>query len=177
MSQTTAPTAGPHAHPERAVIGTHPSGDSLPRHDADATGHAGSIRHFLWHLAEMVAAMMIGMFVGYGAFLTIVGTSGDQARHDYPTAALLVMAVSMTIPMVAWMRFRRHTWRNSIEMGAAMLLPVVPFLGCLWADVFHDAPNGPYMAVSTVAMVGLMLYRWNVYSVHHPAKQGAPHVT
>jgi cytochrome bd-type quinol oxidase subunit 2 len=114
----------------------------------------------------MVIAMMLGMFVGYGIFLAIVGTSGAEARRLYPTASLLVMAVSMTVPMLAWMRFRRHVWRDTIEMGAAMLVPAVPFLVCLWVHVLGEAPNGPYMMVSTVAMIGLMLFRWNVYSVH-----------
>ncbi len=173
MSQTTAPTPGPPTHADQVDVGPDPPGDVSRVPDTRTTGKAGGVRRFLRHLAEMVAAMMIGMFVGYGSFLSMVGTSGNQARHDYPTASLLVMALSMTIPMVAWMRFRRHTWRSSIEMGAAMLLPAVPFLACLWAHVFRDAPDGPYMTVSTVAMVGLMLYRWNIYSVHHPATPAA----
>lgn len=155
MSQQTAPTPGPLAETERVLeLGAH---------------HAGTVRMFLWHLAQMMIAMMLGMVVGYGTFLAIIGTNGDQARHLYPTTSLVVMALSMTMPMVAWMRFRRHTWRDSIEMGSAMLLPAVPFLVCLWAHVFRDAPNGPYMMVSTAAMIGLMIYRWNVYSMH-PAK-------
>jgi hypothetical protein len=117
----------------------------------------------------MVAAMMIGMAIGVNGFLAIVGKSSEQARHEYPIVFLLVMALSMTIPMVAWMRLRRHAWRTSLEMGLAMLLPVVPFVACVWSGVIHDAPNGPYMAVSTAAMVCLMLYRWRLYSVH-PAK-------
>jgi hypothetical protein len=49
------------------------------------------------------------------------------------------MAISMTIPMVAWMRYRRHSWRNSMEMGAAMMLPAVPFLVLLWCHVTREA--------------------------------------
>lgn len=169
MRHTTAPTASP------PRIRAGPAPDASLATDDRTTVHPGSVRHFVSHLAQMVLAMMIGMVVGYGGFLAIVGKSGTQARQDYPTASLLVMALSMTIPMVAWMRFRRHTWRNSIEMGAAMLVPVVPFLVCLWAHAFRDAPNGPYMTVSTVAMVGLMLYRWDVYSAHHPPSLAATH--
>lgn len=169
MSQTTAPSAGPAGQSERVNVA---SGDSsqLDHPVSAAHAHHGRrVRHFLWHLAEMLVAMMIGMAVAVGVFSAVVGENYGQARHRYPTAALLVMAVGMAVPMVAWMRFRRHTWKNSIEMGAAMMLPAVPFLACVWAHVFVNAPTGPYMAVSTVAMLGLMLYRWEVYSAH-PAK-------
>ena len=142
------------------------------RDDSGGIGKAGndpSIWHWLRHLVEMSVAMMIGMCVGVGIFAAILGVSYHQLVLQDPTAALIVMAVAMTVPMVAWMRIRRHTWRHSMEMGAAMLLPAIPFLGCLWAHVFSKAPNGPYMAVSIVAMLGLMLYRWDVYATH-PAK-------
>ncbi len=149
---------------------TGASGEAESDHQAsgDAAGHRGSWRHFVRHFAEMVIAMMIGMPVGVGIFSSIVGENYKASRHDYPTAALLVMAISMTIPMVAWMRFRRHNWRNSMEMGTAMMLPVVPFLAEVWHHAVRDAPTGPYMTVSTVAMLVLMLYRWDVYSVHPP---------
>lgn len=121
---------------------------------------------FVRHLVEMVVAMVIGMVVAVGIFVSIVGGTFVEARHEYPTAALLVMAIGMTAPMVAWMRFRRHRWRDSMEMGAAMMLPAVPFLVLLWCHVTRVALTGPYMAVSTAAMLALMFYRWDVYSTH-----------
>jgi uncharacterized membrane protein YfcA len=161
---------GPHSefdHPDTAL--RHHDGSD---HLGQATGprHGGSRRLFLRHVVEMVVAMMIGMFLGVGIFIAIIGVDFPQSRHQYPTAALLVMAVSMTIPMVAWMRYRRHSWRDSMEMGAAMLVPVVPFLVLLWSQVTREALTGPYMMLSTVAMLALMFYRWDVYSAH-PVKR------
>ena len=130
------------------------------------SANSRSIWLFLRHLVEMVVAMMIGMGLGVWIFTAIVGVSYKQTLREYPTAALIVMAVSMAIPMVAWMRIRRHSWRNSMEMGAAMLLPAIPFLVCLWAHVFDKAPNGPYMTASSIAMLALMIYRWDVYAAH-----------
>jgi hypothetical protein len=129
----------------------------------------GSWRTFARHLGEMVVAMVVGMIVAVGIFVFSVGGPYDELRHEYPTAALLVMAIGMTAPMVGWMRFRRHSWRDSTEMGAAMMLPAVPFLVLLWCHVTRVALTGPYMAVSTAAMLALMFYRWDVYS-NHPAK-------
>jgi hypothetical protein len=165
MSQTKAPVGPFPPGGSDHVQGQVADADHL---DGGASSGQGGIRHFVRHVAEMVIAMMIGMAVGVGIFSAIVGESYKSSRHDYPTAALLVMAIGMTIPMVAWMRFRRHTWRDSLEMGAAMLFPAVPFLVVVWAQVVRDAPTGPYMAVSTVAMLALMFYRWEVYSAHSP---------
>jgi hypothetical protein len=131
---------------------------------------AGSRRVFVRHLVEMVVAMMLGMMAGVGIFVSVIGGTYDDARHEYPTAALLVMAIGMTAPMVAWMRFRRHSWRDSVQMGAAMMVPAVPFLVLLWCHVTRVAMTGQYMAVSTAAMLALMFYRWDVYSTH-PVKQ------
>lgn len=146
--------------------------DTAIRHDhgSDHLGQATAPRHSRWlfvrHVVEMVVAMTLGMFLGVGIFVAIIGVDYPQSRHQHPTAALLVMAVSMTLPMVAWMRYRRHSWRDSMEMSAAMLVPAVPFLVLLWCHVTRVALTGPYMMLSIVAMLALMFYRWDVYSAH-----------
>jgi hypothetical protein len=38
---------------------------------------------------------------------------------------LLSMGLTMTVPMVAWMRYRGHAWRPTNEMAASMLIPTV----------------------------------------------------
>lgn len=170
MSQTTASTTPdvgsqyPDTAPSREGQAPDPGKSAAQR-------HGRSWRHFVRHLLEMLAAMWIGMVVGVGVFVAITGVSYKRSLHEYPSAALLVMAVSMTVPMVAWMRFRRHTWRNSLEMGAAMLLPAVPFWILVLCHVYRQAPNRPYMNVSLIAMLALMLYRRDVYSAHHPARR------
>jgi energy-converting hydrogenase Eha subunit A len=43
-----------------------------------------------------------------------------------PVFSTLVLAIILTVPMVAWMRFRRHAWRPTLEMGSAtMVLGIV----------------------------------------------------
>jgi hypothetical protein len=80
------------------------------------------------------------------------------------------MALSMTVPMVAWMLFRGHGRRNSAEMAAAMVVPAIPFIILCSLHVLAGGPaNGIYMVLSTLAMLGLMLYRRDVYSMPMPA--------
>ena len=35
------------------------------------------------------------------------------------------MAFTMTVPMVAWMRYRGHSWQPTLEMAASMVIPTL----------------------------------------------------
>ena len=113
----------------------------------------------------MLAAMIVGMIAGAAIFLSIVQVTWDEALLQYPVQALLVMAVSMTVPMVAWMRHRHHGWRNSGEMGAAMVLPVIPFICLVVFDVTKGAVCSLYCLATVLAMLGVMLYRRDEHSM------------
>ena len=128
--------------------------------------HKRHISPFWRHYLQMAAVMAVGM-VASGALLVIVSgvKTWDAVTIQYPNQALLVMAAGMSIPMVAWMLFRGMGRRNSYEMAAAMVLPVVPFLCLVWFHVTNSAQCGAYCAVTIVAMLGLMFYRRDVYSM------------
>src|SRR5262249_4984476 len=89
-------------------------------------------RHFVWHFAEMVGAMAVGMLVLGLALKPLLGLSDLFQRADL---SALVMATNMTIGMSVWMRYRGHSWASTAEMGAAMYIPfavlLVPFWACL----------------------------------------------
>ncbi len=46
------------------------------------------------------------------------------------------MALTMTVPMVAWMRYRGHGWRPCLEMAAAMFVPTFVAIALLGAIDF-----------------------------------------
>jgi hypothetical protein len=56
-------------------------------------------------------------------------------------------------------------WKNTYEMTAAMIAPVIPFLCLVWFDVTQSALCGAYCAVTLVAMLALMRYRRREYSM------------
>jgi hypothetical protein len=125
------------------------------------------MRRFLYHYAEMVAAMFLGMFaLGMPAdwFERTVGLSSSGGHH--PTTMFVTMAATMTVPMVAWMRVRGHGWRVSLEMAASMVLPTVVVLGLLWTGVAGGV--GVLMVAEHVAMLTCMLVamviRWDEYA-------------
>jgi hypothetical protein len=127
-----------------------------------------STRRFARHYVEMVVAMLIGM--------AVLGLPADRALDAvgaHGTAPMLLeMAVTMTVPMVAWMRYRGHGWRASAEMSASMLLPTFAVIGLLAAGVVSGA--GALMAIEHVAMFAgmfaVMLLRREEYScaAHRP---------
>src|ERR671924_1826986 len=98
-------------------------------------------RHFIRHYAEMVAAMLLGMVVlglPVSAILGAFGVTMSDVHHDAPALMLLGMAVMMTVPMVAWMRYRGHGWAPSNEMAASMFIPTLGVVALLAAGAVTD---------------------------------------
>jgi hypothetical protein len=132
---------------------------------ATQVGQARHSSHFARHLVEMIVAMMIGMLAGAAAFLAPQGLTPEEGLRRFPVLFVVVMAVSMTVPMVAWMRYRGHGWRSCNEMGAAMVVPAIPLIGLYWLGVITAPFCGLYCAASFVAMVAVMVLRRNDYTM------------
>jgi hypothetical protein len=130
------------------------------------------MKHFIRHYVEMVVAMFAGMVVlgvpGEVA-LHAIGTSTSELRVDAPALVFLGMALIMTVPMVAWMRYRGHSWRPSGEMAASMFLPTFGVIGVMGAGLVEDFMT--LMSVEHVVMLPsmlvAMLLRREEYSGHH----------
>jgi hypothetical protein len=127
------------------------------------------LSRFWRHFLEMNLAMFIGMAVGavlFRGILAAFGTTITQARLAYPELAVLVMGCNMTVPMVAWMRHRGHSWRGSAEMAAAMLVPAIPVIALLRLEVIvFAAVCALYCGLMMVAMLALMVYRRREYAM------------
>jgi hypothetical protein len=135
---------------------------------ADTRTHIAGKPHltpFWRHFLQMLAVMMVGMIVSGAALLTFVGLmTWDEVTTQYGTQALIAMAVGMTVPMAVWMLYRGMGRKNTYEMAAVMVIPVIPFLCLVWFDVTKSAQCGAYCAVTIVAMLALMFYRRSDYS-------------
>ena len=95
---------------------------------------------FTRHYIEMVVVMFAGMIVlglpGEAA-LKALGSGTAELRDDAPAVVFLGMAATMTVPMVAWMRYRGHRWQPSLEMAASMIIPTVVAIALLAAEVLR----------------------------------------
>lgn len=152
-----------------------PVSDLSRHHHEDAMGdsavsdaaHDEQQSHFWRHFFQMLGAMTVGMIATGAIFISVVGLkTWDEVTVQYPTQCLLAMAVGMTLPMVAWMLYRGMGKRSTVEMAAAMVLPVIPFLCLVWFNITASALCGGYCAVMIIAMLGLMAYRREEYAHH-----------
>jgi hypothetical protein len=137
-------------------------------------------RAFLRHLFEMTVAMVLGMCVLGMAFrgihLAVFGSGFDQAWHDHTELAVFAMTFNMTLPMVAWMHHRGHSWDRGGEMAAAMFVLAVALLVPFWLGIISVNVVLPLeMALMIPTMVGVMLYRIDEYAGHpHTPAVGQP---
>jgi hypothetical protein len=119
---------------------------------------SASTRHFVRHYVEMVVAMFLGMAVlgvpAEGA-LRAMGTSSSALQDDAPALLLLGMAFIMTVPMVAWMRYRGHGWRPNTEMAASMFLPTFGVIALMAGGIIGDFMT--LMSIEHVVMLPSML--------------------
>lgn len=102
------------------------------------------------HYVEMVIAMFVGMIV-LGGLRSVLGLS--VPFEDQPGLAYTLMAVDMSIGMAAWMRYRGHRWAGTLEMCAAMFVPLA-LMPLVWADRMGAMT---FMTVAHVVMLVAML--------------------
>jgi hypothetical protein len=148
----------------QSIASNQPGGFEATPHAARPT--VRGLVPFLGHFAEMFTAMMIGMLVVGMPLRALQEAVFGPASVRVPELRALGMAVAMTLAMVAWMRFRHHSWRASTEMGAAMLVPTVALFPLLWADIVS---GGMLMTLGhslmLPSMLAAMAYRRGEYGL------------
>jgi hypothetical protein len=153
-----------------AVSGGHPE-RAISRLDRGAITRPAA-KQFVRHYVEMVVVMFLGMTalgIPAGWALTAMGASWSELTDDAPALMFLGMATTMTVPMVAWMMYRGHSWRANAEMSASMFLPTFAVIGLLGAGLLTG--TGTLLIIEHVAMLlamlGAMLLRPAEYAHHH----------
>ncbi|HET7089429.1 MAG TPA: hypothetical protein VFL17_12340, partial [Anaerolineae bacterium] len=103
----------------------HVKTDDTHAHDHRIRNSASKVGRFIRHFLEMLLAMVAGMAILYLLGNLIPASSRYAAAFESGTNLhAIMMAVFMTVPMVAWMIVRGHGWRHSAEMAVAMLAPM-----------------------------------------------------
>jgi hypothetical protein len=162
---------------------TNPMPMVAPREMRDAAQRArtpspesgGRVRHRLvsgWHFTRHLLAMVVAMFTGMAMLGLALGALGEPPGYANLLVKYSVMGAAMALPMVAWMRYRGHTWSDGVEMTLAMLVPLFAVVLPVAVGIAGLSDHA-LMLLTHVAMIGgmvaLMLYRWDRYAhgVHH----------
>lgn len=131
---------------------------------------SASWRRFIRHLLEMVVAMAVGMVALGPVWDLVFGWLGWSGALGRPDLAALVMATDMSIGMVLWMRYRRHSWVSTWEMCAAMYVPFVVLFVPFWMGALDgDVMLGAGHVLMLPCMVAVMLRRRGEYTLDHRA--------
>jgi len=153
----------------RSLITPSRSLESAPTRDGPVASFLRQVGRFVAHLLEMCMVMCVGaigfnvLFFGGAALLGYTNLP-DRA----PELSALVVAVSLSLPMAAWMRFRGMPWRPTLEMsGATMLVGLTLILG-YWLDVVAKSSLIEVQAsLACPVMLAVMLARFRLYSSPH----------
>jgi hypothetical protein len=132
---------------------------------------------FLWHLIEMVLAMLVGM-AAFGAIRALLNPTGFAGvLREHLDVRYLAMAAFMAVPMVLLMRYRGHGWARTGEMVGAMVLPAAAAcllwrfgLGAVVPALSSKALGTSSHVAMYAGMLLAMLYRFGDYA------HAGPHV-
>jgi hypothetical protein len=122
-------------------------------------GLASQVGRFLLHFLEMQIPMGLGMAVFAVLIRQLRASSYAVAFQSGSDLSILLDGLLMTAPMLAWMVFRGHGWRHSLEMGAAMITPGIVIILLGWLGV------GAYLPWLAKAACGVMCLGMLVYMV------------
>ena len=127
--------------------------------------------HFVRHYLEMVVAMFVGMFALGMPLAALLGATGIDVsawQTDARELLLIGMAVTMSVPMAAWMRYRGHGWAPVWEMTASMFAPSFAAIALLWGGMVDD--SDALLLIQHVgmlpSMLAVMLFRLDEYTGH-----------
>jgi hypothetical protein len=122
--------------------------------------------HFLLHYFEMCAPMCIGFAVGDLIYFWAAEQQGySEPFRQLPVLSVLVVTLTMTVPMTAWMLFRGMPRRATAEMSAVMPALAIVLLALGWLAI---VPKGDLALLEhglmMPAMLVPMLFQLDLYT-------------
>ena len=129
----------------------------------------GRFGRFVLHFFEMCAPMCIGFAIGDLIYFWAASKFGySHPFKDLPELSVAVVTFTMTVPMVAWMRYRGMPRRPVAEMAAVMPVLGVALLVFGWLSVL---PKGDLAlwehGLMMPAMLVPMFFRLDLYTGRH----------
>jgi len=111
--------------------------------------------------------MVVGMVVLGGLAELAFAAFGSSLTDRSGALQVTLMGISMTVPMVAWMKYRGHPVAQNAEMAGSMIVPTIIAAALAVAGALDSgAALGLQHGVMIPAMLGVMLWRYDQYSQH-----------
>jgi uncharacterized membrane protein YhaH (DUF805 family) len=133
-----------------------------------AAGAGTSKLAFTRHFVEMVLVMFIGMGVFEGLAALGFAAADSSLSAQSGELRVMLMGVSMTVPMIAWMAHRGHSASRNAEMAISMIAPTLLAGALAWTGAIGTATAfGIQHVVMMPAMLAVMLWRYDEYAHKH----------
>jgi hypothetical protein len=126
------------------------------------------------HLLEMCMVMCAGAVILSVLFFGAAGLLGySDLPQRAPVLSALVLALNLSLPMAAWMRFRGMAWRPTLEMSGSTMVVGLVLIAGYWLDIVPSSSLiEVQVSLACPVMIAVMLLRFRLYS-SHPG-HGAP---
>lgn len=126
----------------------------------------GKVGHFVLHFLEMCMACCVGgVTLGVAFFGGAALVGYPDLIGQAPVFSTLVLAIIVTVPMAAWMRFRRHEWRPTLEMAGAPMALGIGLVAAGLLDILPASALFELMAsLACPVMLVPMLFRLDLYT-------------
>ena len=138
-------------------------------HKVQMPGFVVRSGYFIWHLLEMCLAMCIGGVPLIVLFFIGAAKIGyPDLIEQSPELSVLVIGFILSLPMLAWMRFRGHEWRPTLEMASTTIVLGSLLVGLVWLGVLAKSSLLEWMrTLACPAMLIPMFFRLDIYTAHH----------
>ncbi|QWZ09020.1 hypothetical protein KRR39_04110 [Nocardioides panacis] len=142
-----------------------------PARDGPAARVAYPVGRFALHYVEMCGVMCVGAIVLSVLFFGAAGLLGfTDLPQQAPALSVLVIAINLSFPMAAWMRFRGMGWRPTLEMSGSTMLTGLLLIAAYWLGIVDKSSLVEVQtSLACPLMLAVMLLRFNFYSGHHEA--------
>jgi hypothetical protein len=129
-------------------------------------GRRAQFVRFGLHYVEMCVAMCVGFAIGDAIFFALAGLAGySKPFTELPVLSVLVVTVSMTAPMTAWMFYRGMPLRIVTEMSMSMPVLAIALLCLGWIGAIPMSALAPAEhGLMMPAMLVPMLLRLDFYT-------------
>jgi hypothetical protein len=133
------------------------------------TGLAARAGYFLWHFLEMCVVMCAG--AGILAVLarwigSLIGYAEPIRR--FPELSTMLLALWLSLLMLAWMRFRGHAWRPTLEMAGTSIVVLPLLISAAWLGIIAQSDLLKLeCGLACVLMLVPMLLHLDHYTGHH----------
>jgi hypothetical protein len=123
------------------------------------------------HLLEMCMVMCVGAAALSLLFFGAAGLLGyTDLLQTAPELVVLVIALNLSVPMLAWMRYRGMAWQPTLEMAGSTMVMGLALIAAYWMDLIARSSLVEIQtSLACPVMVAVMLVRFPLYSGGHAA--------